>query len=181
MKSQDKLLEEVKLYWTIQLAVVAGLGFSVENLMPTLNQGDIAGLIKLITVGISISLFGLIGMAYNMLGGYFIFSSRKRMENESNNNIYEDENEHKQSIMTPIINFTYIIIAAAIWMNICFGVKSVYPSITSCFFTIIVASITLSASLIFYLTGRATYCELADRNDKYRKYSDKLASFYLKK
>ncbi|MGR8930423.1 MAG: hypothetical protein ACU836_07260 [Gammaproteobacteria bacterium] len=180
MLAAEKLMEEIKLYWTIQIAVAAGLGFCVQNLMPAIGDDDVRGLVKLISVGFSISFFGLIGMAYNLLGGYFIYDARIKMEAEIKEKEDGDQSVHKQSIITPIINGAYIVIAGAIWANICVGVVYVFPNIDIICKIVIVVSGFFFGMMAFYFAGKSIYDELSDRNPGYLKYSYKLARFFCK-
>jgi hypothetical protein len=66
----DKLIEEVKLYWTIQLGILAGLGVLVANL-----KSEVADLPKLFVCFTALGLL-LIGTMYNLVGNYYTFMER---------------------------------------------------------------------------------------------------------
>lgn len=66
----SKLMDEVKLYWTIQIGILGALGLLVGNLKQ--DVGDAPKLLVCVTV---LGLL-LIGTMYNLVGNYYTFAER---------------------------------------------------------------------------------------------------------
>ena len=66
---ESKLMEEVKLFWQIQLAVPVALGYLFTNL--TMDSLKPNALIKDIGLLVVVGLITIIGAIYNLIGNYY--------------------------------------------------------------------------------------------------------------
>lgn len=105
-----KLTEEIKLYWTIQLAVCAVLGYLGSNLDFSLAGGQAAETMKNFVVSLIAFIPITIGSIYNLVGNYYI-----RMSG------YTIEGKEQEDILSPALAIAYLIVSGVMWAVICYS------------------------------------------------------------
>lgn len=165
-----KLTEEIKLYWTIQLAVCAVLGYLGSNLDFSLVGG--AKAMKNFVVSLIAFIPITIGSIYNLVGNYYI-----RMSG------YTIEGKEQEDILSPALAIAYLIVSGVMWAVICY-------SFINYFWPDRWASLTgglLLGFLINFFCSRFVIKELCksemktdyDKRKYAGKYSEKLRTLYL--
>lgn len=176
MSNSSKLMEELKLYWLIQMSSAAALGFFIEKIIPRHKElKDLGDVLNLWSSVLAITLIALIAFIYNMLGTYFIYCARK-------NDPDCGDAEHSMSIMTPIINLAYFVIIGMLWASSAY--KSLAPldinNSSGVLQAVFVLALIALIILIFFLSGKSTLSELKNREkDGYYKYATTLLKFYF--
>jgi uncharacterized membrane protein SirB2 len=163
--SNSKLMEEVKLYWTIQIAVCGVLGYLGTNLtfnMPS-DKSAIAGvLLKNLCIS-SISFFLIqIGAIYNLIGNYYarVAATGSTLEAQQENRI------------TPTLAVFYLIISGAITA---LGLKAGVPSSADSW--LFVAGLVGVA--INLICGAFIYGGLVQKHRAYDQYATPLRTVYI--
>lgn len=180
LAEQEKMMGEIKLYWTVQIAVAAGFGFLVSNAVPKekLVEDPVGHSLFVISMVLCVSFIGVIGFAYNLLGTYYIFVSRERVGRSA---------EHKVSVTTPIINQVYHFVVTLCWaMAVYFvlsnlinnGILPEWLSFSPLGIAIGMVLGGLIGYLIFYWVGRSLVKEFAGRNANYISYAAVLFKYY---
>jgi len=108
--NMTKLTEEIKLYWTIQLAVCAVLGYLGSNLDFSLAGGEAAETMKNFVVSLIAFIPITIGSIYNLVGNYYI-----RMSG------YTIEGEEQEDLVSPALAIAYLIVSGVMWAVICYS------------------------------------------------------------
>lgn len=105
-----KLTEEIKLYWTIQLAVCAVLGYMGSNLDFTLNGGEAVETMKNFVISLISFIPITIGSIYNLVGNYYI-----RMSG------YTIEGAEQEDIISPALAIAYLFVSGMMWAVILYS------------------------------------------------------------
>ncbi|MSM40723.1 MAG: hypothetical protein GJT30_13995 [Geobacter sp.] len=167
-----KLTEEIKLYWTIQLAVCAVLGYLGSNLDFSLAGG--AKAMKNFVVSLIAFIPITIGSIYNLVGNYYI-----RMCG------YTIEGAEQEDILSPALAIAYLIVSGMMWAVICHsfinyfwpGQVKNWMSLTLGLSVGILINLVCSRLVIYELCTREKHLPYAQR--KYAgKYSEKLRHLY---
>ncbi len=175
MDDNEKLMEEVKLYWLIQISVAAGVGFSIKNLLPGINESvkNLGEVFYIWSIIVVVSLLAAIGFSYNLLGTYHIFCCRINAR---------DDKEHETSITTPLINHAYIVLMFLLWGNAGYRTVDCYREEIGIPASMVsVSLLSIAGAALFYWIGKGIVQEFYVRNEKYAVYAKKLLLFYFVK
>ncbi len=105
-----KLTEEIKLYWTIQLAVCAVLGYLGSNLDFSLAGGEAAETMKNFVISLISFIPITIGSIYNLVGNYYIRISG-----------YTIEGAEQEDIISPALAIAYLFVSGMMWAVILYS------------------------------------------------------------
>ncbi len=109
-KLMDKLMEEVKLYWTIQIGIVGVLGL-------LLSKADPTNPIATATVAAVSLLLVLIGAVTNPAGNYYTFQSRRRLEMDI----------AQEGVISSTVEIIYIFLTGICGAIFCWAVNELLP------------------------------------------------------
>jgi|KBSMisStaDraftv2_1062788.scaffolds.fasta_scaffold05303_3 Phosphorylase superfamily len=170
-KATAKVMEEVKLYWTIQIAVCGVLGYLGTNLTlsrpsahlsPTIGELDPIYLKNLSLAIVSFFLIQ-IGALYNLIGNYYA-----RIAALGSRLAYQQENR-----VTPILAFFYALLSAAI---AALGTKTGIPNSGP---GLVLLGSVVGVLVNFIICRGCVYPALAKSGDAYCIYARPLSIVYM--
>jgi len=164
----SKLMEEVKLFWTIQIAVCGVLGYLGTNLVlvvEKLKEGSVQigspQLKNLSLCGVSLFLIQ-IGAMYNVVGNYYarIAASGSAFS------------QHQENRIAPTLAAFYLIISGAV---AALGVKTGFSNLENDLWLVVAA---LAGLLMNYIICRVFVCRALAKNPHYCNYGAPLRNVY---
>lgn len=168
----EKLVEEVKLYWTVQVAVGAVLGFLGSNLRFVKLASDPVDPVRNITICVIASLILTIGSVYNLIGNYYTCMAGVRAR------LHGDQ----ENIVTPTLAAMYLILQGLVGSLVALSLTRYQADgtrpvpVSACMVGVVLFS------FLNWLICRRVYKGLFAHTDEqgvYRKYSASLARLFL--
>lgn len=167
MHPGTKLMEEVKLYWQIQLAAPALLSFAYRE---TTNEKILCDEFLSIGYGFILSTMLAVGMAYAMIGQYYIHIARTAATAIDTNT---HPNQPTDTIITPTICSSYFLSGSFLWQRI-FSINNLPAQLKYLPFVV--------SLLALYTFGALVYKEILNRdtgnNGHFRTYAKKMNFLY---
>jgi hypothetical protein len=163
----SKLIEEVKLYWTVQTAIAGVLGYLGTNIKAFDLQAFIVCVVAFLLI--------TIGAIYNFVGNYYVF-----VEAEGRVGFCDRE----ENLVTPAIAAMYFLVSGVIGA-VC--IVSLWPMITGSAMGGGVTRGKLALAAIGMLVGAFVNWQITRKvfenlyqigTDGYRKYSGWICPFY---